>query len=177
MPLLFSYGTLQEEHVQISTFGRRLQGYRDELSGYETALIPIADPKLAAATGRTHHANLVFNGRPDSRVSGTVFVVTDRELESADEYEDRAAYKRIAVTLISGKPAWVYVSSRPSSNFGCVRCWPPTPNAAWEARGSLRRVADLVDESHFSVGIMACPDCAQRFVSVFTETIDWAHGD
>jgi hypothetical protein len=35
MPLLFSYGTLQEEKVQLSTFGRRLGGQRDELLGFE----------------------------------------------------------------------------------------------------------------------------------------------
>ena len=28
MPLLFSYGTLQQDEVQISTFGRRLEGER-----------------------------------------------------------------------------------------------------------------------------------------------------
>ncbi len=36
MPLLFSYGTLQQEDVQLSTFGRLLQGQRDELLGFET---------------------------------------------------------------------------------------------------------------------------------------------
>ena len=54
MPLLFSYGTLQQEHVQVSTFGRRLQGQRDELLGFEPSLVPIADPQVAAASGRTH---------------------------------------------------------------------------------------------------------------------------
>ena len=38
-------------------------------------------------------------------------------------------------------------------------------------------VADLIDESHFHVMILTCPHCAQRFVSVFTETIDWVNGD
>ena len=38
-------------------------------------------------------------------------------------------------------------------------------------------VADLIDESHFHVMILACPSCAQRFVSMFTETIDWVNGD
>ena len=35
MPLVFSYGTLQEERVQLSTFGRLLQGYSDALIGFE----------------------------------------------------------------------------------------------------------------------------------------------
>jgi len=34
-----------------------------------------------------------------------------------------------------------------------------------------------VDESHFHVLILACPDCSQQFVSKFTETVDWAGGD
>jgi len=35
MTLLFSYGTLQEESVQPATFGRRLQGSKDELVGFQ----------------------------------------------------------------------------------------------------------------------------------------------
>jgi hypothetical protein len=61
--------------------------------------------------------------------------------------------------------------------FGCERCWPSAADAAWEARAALTHVADLIDESHFHVMILACPRCAQRFVSVFTETIDWVNGD
>ena len=34
MPLLFSYGTLRQEDVQMLTFGRRLIGRRDELPGF-----------------------------------------------------------------------------------------------------------------------------------------------
>ena len=112
MPLLFSYGTLQDERVQRSTFGRLLHGRRDELPGFEPSLVRIDDSQLAAAIGRTHHANVTFNGRRDSRVSGTVFEITDAELAAADRYEDRAAYKRISIVLASGHGAWVYVDAR-----------------------------------------------------------------
>ena len=61
--------------------------------------------------------------------------------------------------------------------FGCERCWPPTAEAAWEGRAALTHVEELVDESHFHVMILACSRCTQRFVSVFTETIDWTDGD
>jgi len=61
--------------------------------------------------------------------------------------------------------------------FGCERCWPPSVDAAWDSRGALTCEADLIDESHFHAMILACPDCSQRFVSVFTETIDWVDGD
>jgi gamma-glutamylcyclotransferase (GGCT)/AIG2-like uncharacterized protein YtfP len=108
MPLIFSYGTLQKAHVQLSTFGRLLQGERDELPGFEESLVRIEDPLAAAASGRTHHANVTFTGRDDSRVSGTVFEITDVELAAADQYEQLAAYTRIAARLASGKQAWVY---------------------------------------------------------------------
>jgi hypothetical protein len=66
---------------------------------------------------------------------------------------------------------------RPDRDFGCGRCWPLTANAAWDAREGLTHVAELIDESHFHVMILACPFCAQRFVSIFTESIDWQDGD
>ena len=112
MPLLFSYGTLQQEHVQLSTFGRRLQGQRDELPGFEPSLVSIEDPQVVATSGKTHHANVAFNGRHDSRVSGTVFEITDAELAAADQYERLAAYIRVTAMLASGKQAWVYVDAR-----------------------------------------------------------------
>jgi hypothetical protein len=112
MPLLFSYGTLQQENVQLSTFGRPLQGQRDELLGFEHSLVRIVDPQVVATSGKTHHANVTFNGRNDSRVSGTVFDITDAELAAADQYEQPAAYKRVTAMLASGKQAWVYVDAR-----------------------------------------------------------------
>ncbi|HTS60913.1 MAG TPA: gamma-glutamylcyclotransferase family protein [Candidatus Acidoferrales bacterium] len=109
MPLLFSYGTLQEERVQMATFGRLLVGQKDELVGFEVTLVKIEGPRASAETGKTHHANIRFNGRNESRVSGTAFEVTDAELAAADEYEAPASYKRMPVTLASRQTAWVYV--------------------------------------------------------------------
>ncbi|MCU0493546.1 MAG: SRPBCC family protein [Chloroflexaceae bacterium] len=65
----------------------------------------------------------------------------------------------------------------PHENFGCERCWPPDADAAWAARKGLAHEAELIDSSHFHVTIVACPNCRQRFVSVFTETIDWEGGE
>ena len=112
MPLLFSYGTLQQENVQLSTFGKRLDGQRDELSGFEQSSVKIEDPQVAAATGRTHHANVKFNGHEASRVPGMVFEITDAELASVDNYEAAFSYKRVAAMLASGRQAWVYVYAR-----------------------------------------------------------------
>ena len=109
MPILFSYGTLQQNDVQILTFGRVLQGQRDELPGFEPSLVKIENPQVVAASGETHYANVTFNGRADSRVSGTAFEITDLELAAADEYERDAKYERVEVTLASGRQAWVYV--------------------------------------------------------------------
>ena len=109
MTLLFSYGSLQQENVQLTTFGRLLQGQADELVGYEQSLVKIENEQIVAASGKTHHANVTFNGKSESRVSGVVFEITAAELAAADEYERNAAYKRIAVTLASGKEAWLYI--------------------------------------------------------------------
>ena len=112
MPLLFAYGTLQSESVQQATFGRRLEGLPDELPSYEASAVRIEDPKLAAESGRSHHANITYNGRDASTVMGMAFEVTEAELEIADRYEEPASYKRILVTLKSGREAWVYLHAR-----------------------------------------------------------------
>lgn len=109
MPLLFSYGTLQQGKVQLSTFGRLLHGHRDELPRYEPSLVTIDDPQVAAAIGMTYHNNVVFNGRDDSRVPGMAFEITDAELAKVDEYEAAFGYERVAAVLASGRPACVYV--------------------------------------------------------------------
>lgn len=111
MPLLFSYGTLQQNAVQLSTFGRVLQGHPDELVGFAQALFTIEDPEFVAKSGKADHTIVKFNGRVESRVKGTVFEVTDGELAQADAYEP-AGYKRVEAKLASGKHAWVYADAR-----------------------------------------------------------------
>ena len=111
MPLLFSYGTLQQKTVQLSTFGRLLRGRPDELVGFEQTLMRIEDPQFVLKSGKTHHAIVKFNGRKDCRVSGMVFEVSELELAKADQYEP-AGYQRISTRLASGKRAWVYADCR-----------------------------------------------------------------
>ena len=111
MPLLFSYGTLQQKAVQLSTFGRLLDGEPDALVGWEQSLLKVEDPAFVASSGKAYHAVVTRNERDDSRVSGMVFELSDDELAAADAYEP-AGYKRVAARLASGREAWVYADAR-----------------------------------------------------------------
>ena len=108
MPLLFSYGTLRDPSVQRSLFGRLLDGSADELVGFARSLKRVEDASFVAASGKADHAIVCFNGRPECRVAGTVFEVSDAELAATDRYEP-AGYVRTQTTLASGRRAWVYV--------------------------------------------------------------------
>lgn len=109
MPLLFSYGTLQRDDIQMATFGRLLNGQLDELVGYEPALVKIEDAALAARLGKTHHNDVAFNGLDGSRVAGMAFEITHAELASCDGYEAEFFYERVVAKLASGRETWVYV--------------------------------------------------------------------
>jgi AIG2-like family. len=112
MPFLFSYGTLQLPDVQQAIFSRRISGAPDELPSYELGKVMIEDPQEAQALRRTYYDNVVFTGRPNDRVRGTVMEVTDAELAAADRYEEPAGYRRRVVTLGSGAEAWAYSCDR-----------------------------------------------------------------
>ena len=112
MPLLFSYGTLQQENVQLATFGRRLEGAADALVGFQRTLFEITDAEVVHTSGKTHHPMATFTGDISHQIPGTVFVVTEAELEQADRYETDPAYRRISTRLHSGREAWVYADAR-----------------------------------------------------------------
>jgi gamma-glutamylcyclotransferase (GGCT)/AIG2-like uncharacterized protein YtfP len=109
MPLLFSYGTLQQQSVQQSTFGRLLTGRSDALVGYNQSLLRIEDAAVLAASGLSHHPIVRFSGDARDRIEGTVFEVSDAELAQADAYEV-SDYQRVLAPLASGAQAWVYVA-------------------------------------------------------------------
>ena len=111
MPKLFSYGTLQQEDVQIATFGRRLAGAADALVGYRQAMVAIDDPEVVRTSNKTHHPIVAFTGKSEDCAPGTVFEISDAELAHADDYEV-AAYVRVKAPLASGIDAWVYVDGR-----------------------------------------------------------------
>ena len=110
--LLFSYGMLRDESVQLSIFGRRLEGSTDSLIGYTVTTFEIADQEFAARNGATQR-NAQFTGKESDVIDGVVFKITLDELQLADNYEP-VDYKRVRAQLKSGAKAWVYVHAPPS---------------------------------------------------------------
>src|SRR5271170_7364991 len=64
-----------------------------------------------------------------------------------------------------------------SKEFGCSACYGKDPEKAAENLRNCKAIADLVDGSHFSLDILSCPGCSQRYVYIWNETIDWKDGD
>jgi hypothetical protein len=106
---LFSYGTLQQDGVQMSSFGRLLKGVPDALPGWKREMVEITDAHVLVKSGMRFHP-IIVPGAATDNVTGTVFEITEDELASADRYEV-ADYKRITVRLKSGTEAWVYVKA------------------------------------------------------------------
>lgn len=107
MPKLFSYGTLQEPQVQLSTFGRLLVGNAETLCEYKLSLIKIADPEIIKISNKEFHPTLTFSGNKNDEVSGVLFDVTEDELRNCDLYEKQ--YKRVLVKFKSGIEGFVYI--------------------------------------------------------------------
>jgi gamma-glutamylcyclotransferase (GGCT)/AIG2-like uncharacterized protein YtfP len=121
MPLLFSYGTLQQKKVQLIIFGRLPAGEADELPKFERASVKINDAKIEAELGTEYYASVTFNGKDASRVDGTVFEITDAELAAADRYEKASNYVRGAATLASGRQAWIYADARSARSMPAMK--------------------------------------------------------
>lgn len=107
---LFSYGTLQYPDVQQEQFGRLLAGSADALTGFRLGRIAITDPEVVRDSGETHYPVLAPDPGGSHRVGGTLYWITEKELEAADIYE-AGEYERQRVALDSGKEAWVYVAA------------------------------------------------------------------
>ncbi|MCD6056071.1 MAG: uncharacterized protein K0R12_1033 [Gammaproteobacteria bacterium] len=111
MEKLFSYGTLRYESVQLVTFGRKLQGNPDVLSGFKLSMVEIKNKEVIEKSGEAAHPIISFTGDKTDQVAGFVLDINSEELERADAYEV-ANYKRINVQLQSGINAWVYVNAK-----------------------------------------------------------------
>ena len=157
MPLLFSYGTLQQEAVQRSTFGRRLDGHPDELVAFERATLTVQDPEFVARSGTAVHAIVRYTGREDTRVAGTVLELSDAELAAADRYEP-AGHARVPARLASGKQAWVYADAT------APRVPPVPPPFAPELQAAFDRIMPPgIPPLHLFTTLARVPRTYERF--------------
>ena len=107
--LLFSYGTLQLETVQLKTFGRLLNGTKDTHIAYSVSRIEISNEDVIATSGKRYHPILKYTDNSADIVEGTVFELTSEELNQADEYEVNE-YLRVQAKLKSGRNTWIYTA-------------------------------------------------------------------
>ena len=96
MERIFAYGTLQDPVIQVAVLGRTLPGQPDTLPGFRKSTITF---------GRAEYPIIVAD--ESGSVTGMVYEVTAEELVLLDHYET-SAYRRLHVTLASGREAWVY---------------------------------------------------------------------
>ena len=119
MERLFSYGTLQQENVQIANFGRKLEGEKAKLTGYKVGEVKISDATVVAKSGKEYHPILQFTGDHHDIVEGSCFLLTSDELKQADSYEV-AEYTRIRSETQDGKECWIYAATsevKPDFNY------------------------------------------------------------
>ena len=102
---LFSYGTLQNEEIQVLLFGRILNGYPACIDGYSLSQIELVENE------KKHLYPILSKSKNiKDKVCGKVFLVSKKELTKADEYETEA-YARIKIKLTTElNPVWVYTS-------------------------------------------------------------------
>jgi len=108
--LLFSYGSLSGGELQLDTFGRVVHTEDDVLPGYATSLTHRQDARIVERIGPIAQRVLRRTGDPRDKVFGTVLVLTPAELDAADELLT-PLFRRLPVTLASGRGAWVYVAA------------------------------------------------------------------
>jgi len=109
MPLLFSYGTLQLERVQLETYGRLLTGEADSLYSYALKNLEITHAEVLAKSQQRFHPIAIRTENPEDLIKGMIFEITEDELIATDRYEV-SNYVRVLETFTSGKQAWVYVA-------------------------------------------------------------------
>lgn len=78
---LFSYGTLQLESVQQSSFGRLLKGAKDTLVGYKVEDTLIDNEEVVKTSGLAYHPIAIYTGNTSDEIDGVVFEITEDELK------------------------------------------------------------------------------------------------
>jgi gamma-glutamylcyclotransferase (GGCT)/AIG2-like uncharacterized protein YtfP len=102
METLFAYGSLREEEVQKTVFGRILKGIPEKLEGYAVKIIEIEEE-----FGLEEYPIIVPSENTNDSIEGILFELTMEELSLSDTYEGNS-YTRIQVQLRSSKVVWVY---------------------------------------------------------------------
>lgn len=110
LEFLFSYGTLQQENVQISTFGRVLDGEKAKICGFKLNEVEISDYEVISKSGKNIHKIMVNSQNEEDFVEGTIYSITKSELRIADDYEVND-YKRVQLITDNGKNVWAYVAA------------------------------------------------------------------
>lgn len=95
---LFSYGSLQEEAVQLNLYNRVLAGKKDYLEAFA-----FSNQKIASL-----YPIIFKTDNLTDRIVGMVFEISEEELLITDEYEGDS-YRKVQVKLKSGIIAWCYV--------------------------------------------------------------------
>lgn len=106
--LLFSYGTLQLEKVQLESFGRLLKGTKEVLIGFKIEQLKITDKQVLLKSGKQFHPVAIPTNNKNDIINGTLYKISSQELKQADNYEVDD-YKKIEATFKSGNKGWVYI--------------------------------------------------------------------
>lgn len=106
MEQIFSYGTLQSKEIQMQVFNKILIGKPDQIVGYVLKAL-----KIEEEFGMEDYCVAIPTNDPSDIVPGIVFDISILDLEKADLFESNA-YKRVEITLNSGKLAWIYLENR-----------------------------------------------------------------
>lgn len=102
METLFAYGSLREEEVQKTVFGRILTGITGKLEGYAVKIIEIEEE-----FGLEEYPIIVPSEDTNDSIDGILYELTMDELSLSDTYEGNS-YTRIQVQLRSSRVVWVY---------------------------------------------------------------------
>lgn len=143
---LFSYGTLGDRKVQQQLFGREVETVEDRLDGFRIETIEITDPSIIEMSGIDRHP-ILRRSHGGKGISGLALRLSATDLIAADRYE-AAEYRRIKVTLASGRKSFVYVrrESEPALANDGVRLATPDD----ELLGALLPVARQIFTETFA---------------------------
>lgn len=105
---LFIYGSLLDPATQKHVLGRYDEGDPDTLEGHK---------KIPAFVDGQQYSTVI----PDKKnsVDGCILIVTKKELEKIDMYEE-PEYIRQKITLKSGVKAWIYIYGNEKSEGAWV---------------------------------------------------------